>query len=434
MNPIAPALAAVSVAPAGARGDVADLLAERLEAIAALERRIRSAQAEQLRLVRLAHEAMFAFEGIRGDSTGSERELATRSFLAELATTLVVHERTASRLLGDAERLVDLPSTESAFSAGAVSLTQVRSAIEFTTGAAPEVVVALDSATAERAPHQTNTQLRRVLRRLRERLDPVPLEERRELAAAERRVCIEPARDGMAWLSILLPAERAIAVQSRLDALADRTLADDPDEPRTRAQLGADLAAELLLSEALDGTSATSPTGSVAPRVLVTVPVLTLLGLGDEPADLDGYGPIDAETARRLAAHAPSFTRILTHPETGAFLSYDRTTYRVPADLAGYLAVRDGGCRFPGCGRRAARCDLDHTTAWADGGPTSHANLAHLCRKHHRLKHETRWRMTQEPGGVIRWDSPAGRAIRSEPERPFAGIAGMTGALVEPAA
>jgi hypothetical protein len=150
--------------------------------------------------------------------------------------------------------------------------------------------------------------------------------------------------------------------------------------------------------------------------------VLSLLGASDEPAELDGYGPIDAETARRLAAHAPSFQRILTHPETGAFLSYGRTSYRVPVDLAGYLAVRDGGCRFPGCGRRARHTDLDHTVDWARGGSTSHENLAHLCRKHHRLKHRTRWRMTQEPGGVIRWTSPAGHVLRTHPERPFIAV------------
>ena len=149
------------------------------------------------------------------------------------------------------------------------------------------------------------------------------------------------------------------------------------------------------------------------------MPVLTLLGHTDEPAERDGYGPIDADTARRLAAHAPSFRRILTHPETGAYLSYGRKSYRVPADLAGYLRVRDGGCRFPGCSRRAARCDVDHTSDWAAGGATRHDNLAHLCRKHHRLKRRTRWRMSQEPGGDIRWTSPAGREHRSTPANPF---------------
>lgn len=143
--------------------------------------------------------------------------------------------------------------------------------------------------------------------------------------------------------------------------------------------------------------------------------MLTLLAYGDEPADLDGYGPIDPQTARELAAHAPSFRRILTHPETGAHLSYGRDSYRVPADLAAYLRVRDGTCRFPGCSRRAAGTDVDHTVDWDFGGATEHTNLAHLCRKHHRLKHLTRWRVQQGPRGELRWTSPAGREHVSTP-------------------
>ncbi|MHA7153467.1 DUF222 domain-containing protein, partial [Arthrobacter sp. TMN-50] len=43
----------------------------------------------------------------------------------------------------------------------------------------------------------------------------------------------------------------------------------------------------------------------VQAKVFVTVPVLTLLG-GDTPGELEGYGPIDPETARKLAGHASS--------------------------------------------------------------------------------------------------------------------------------
>ena len=67
--------------------------------------------------------------------------------------------------------------------------------------------------------------------------------------------------------------------------------------------------------------------------MIVTVPVMTLLGHSDEPGTLDGYGPIDADTARRLAATAPSFRRLLVHPETGVALSLGTETYRVPTDL-----------------------------------------------------------------------------------------------------
>ncbi len=255
-------------------------------------------------------------------------------------------------------------------------------------------------------------------------------------------MCLDPAEDGMAWLSLHLEAERGVAIIARLDALADterRTpaAAAPPRATRhpTRAARPPTLPARHPMLVPASSSASTSPPGSSSaarapptphppassPRASTSpCPVLTLLGHTDQPAELDGYGPIDADTARRLAAHAPSFRRILTHPETGAYLSYGRTSYRVPADLAGYLRIRDGGCRFPGCTRTAVRTDIDHTTDWQSGGHTRHDNLAHLCRKHHRLKHHTPWSMTQQPGGEIRWTSPAGREHTTTPAHPFA--------------
>ena len=64
----------------------------------------------------------------------------------------------------------------------------------------------------------------------------------------------------------------------------------------------------------------------------ITVPVLTAAGQSDEPALLAGYGPIDTETAQRLAAGAPGWDRVMFHPHTGATLAVDR--YRPSAELA----------------------------------------------------------------------------------------------------
>jgi hypothetical protein len=148
------------------------------------------------------------------------------------------------------------------------------------------------------------------------------------------------------------------------------------------------------------------------------VPVLSLLGVDDAPALLEGYGPIPAELARRLAAHAPSFTRLLTHPETGVVLSVGRTTYAVPADLKKWLRVRDRTCRHPGCNIPAARCELDHTRPWAHDGPTSHDNLAHLCRKHHAFKSEGLWHYDQPRPGVLTAISAGGRTYTTENDEP----------------
>jgi hypothetical protein len=146
------------------------------------------------------------------------------------------------------------------------------------------------------------------------------------------------------------------------------------------------------------------------------VPALSLLGHDGGAAELHGFGPIDIDTARTLAARAPSFVRILTHPDTGETLSVGRTRYRPPPDLRLALLLDDGACRFPNCNRRTESCELDHTADWAAGGETERANLHHLCPKHHHLKHDsTGWSVVALPGRILDWTSPTGRRYRTAP-------------------
>ena len=63
------------------------------------------------------------------------------------------------------------------------------------------------------------------------------------------------------------------------------------------------------------------------------------------------------------------------------------------------LAVRDGGCGFPDCDRPLAWCEAHHLVHWLDGGPTDLANLALVCRAHHRMVHEQGWQLTRGPDG-----------------------------------
>ena len=85
-----------------------------------------------------------------------------------------------------------------------------------------------------------------------------------------------------------------------------------------------------------------------------------------------------------------------------AVLDHDRSVYAVPRDLRRLVELRDETCRFPGCRRRAERCDLDHTVAWQDGGHTAEDNLAALCRHHHLVKHRS--------GHLGRWSVRRARA------------------------
>lgn len=90
----------------------------------------------------------------------------------------------------------------------------------------------------------------------------------------------------------------------------------------------------------------------------MTVPISTLLGLDERPGELEGYGPITADVARRVAAHGV-WRRLLTDPATGVLLDYGTTRYVPPPDLVDHVQARDRTCRFPTCSRPARLCQFD---------------------------------------------------------------------------
>jgi hypothetical protein len=151
-------------------------------------------------------------------------------------------------------------------------------------------------------------------------------------------------------------------------------------------------------------------------QIHVTVSLATLLGLADDPGQLVGHGPIPADLARRLAADA-SWRRLVTDPLTGQLLDYGRRTYTPPAPLAAFLRARDGHCVFPGCAQPAHRCDIDHTVPYDASGATDRANCGLLCRRHHRLKHETGWHLERRPDATVVWTSPSGARYRLPPPK-----------------
>ncbi len=352
-----------------------------------------------------------------------------RVLITELACALRISERAAENLVAESQALVhDLPATQDALRSGKIGYRHAQVLIDHTATLPPAGVAAVEEAVLPKAESLTVPKLDRAARELRERLHPESIEERHTKSVADRRVETCPARDGMAWLNAFLPAPEVLGIENRLRDIAEQ-LTGEPGEGRTRTQLITDAFMDLLL----DGTTTAAttdgkagetilvrridaPIGSgIRPRVLVTVPVLTLLGRSEEPGSLEGYGPIDADTARRIAARAPSSTRILTHPETGAVLSVGRNRYAVPKDLRTWLRVRDETCRFPGCNRNAGRADVDHVTDWQYGGGTDYGNLVHLCRSHHRVKHHTAWSSTSAGGGRVRWLAPSGHEYETQP-------------------
>ena len=190
--------------------------------------------------------------------------------------------------------------------------------------------------------------------------------------------------------------------------------ADDLRDHRWFHEIRSDALADLLLAGQLDAASPHAAVNSIRGRVAITVPALALLGVDDEPAMLDGVGPIPLDAAKTLCAGASVWVRLLTDPATGEAITAD--TYRPSAELRRFIETRDQHCRAPGCRRPAVQCDFDHTRAWAEGGATSSTNGAMLCRRHHTMKHRG-WTLLQSPRGELTWISPHGRRRTSAPLR-----------------
>ncbi|GAA3202442.1 hypothetical protein GCM10020255_107790 [Rhodococcus baikonurensis] len=108
----------------------------------------------------------------------------------------------------------------------------------------------------------------------------------------------------------------------------------------------------------------------------------------------DWVGPISIDTARMLACDC-TVTRILLD-ENGVPLDCGKEARTATVPQRRALAVRDGGCAFPGCGTPSGWCDAHHIVHWNDGGPTDLDNLILLCGHHHRTLHHTEWRLSAD--------------------------------------
>ncbi|MFC9332682.1 DUF222 domain-containing protein [Arthrobacter sp. NPDC057009] len=380
-------------------------------------------------------------------SASAAREM---SVTASVACALTVSEGAAARFLAESARLSrDLPLTLAGMGAGAFSWQHGRIMCDETEGLSPEAAAAFEAHFLDPgAPNAARgcpagelapARFRAKARYWRERHHQDSIEKRHFKSVKDRRLEYTPDRDGMAWISAFLPADQAAGIWNRTTAIA-RGL-QGPNETRTLTQLRADVFSTSLLRPApgvtggaagsgqggsFPGGSAPagemtagkvpSPQAQAQAQVLVTVPVFSLLGQTEEPATLDGYGPIPASMARRLVAEgATSFFRVLTDPRDGAPLEIGRTSYRLTKPMRQWLRLRDAKCTFPNCTNHSLDNDADHILAWADGGGTGVSNLGQPCPKHHRLKHTTAWR----PAGATResppgWISPSGRHYPAE--------------------
>ena len=354
----------------------------------------------------------------------------------EVAAALHVAPRTASmRVHAGAALVRDWPILGKQVSTGRLTVAQARTIYE---GVSVLSGVLDDGGRdlSERAVHDAlrfapslpPARLRERVARLVSSLDAEGAARRRQRAARELTdVALWAEADGMACVAARGPAADALAVREAIDARARQLREGAPEnDDRTIGQWrhAAFLAAFGLSPVATttpalsDELAPTAPTGKADVHVRVTVPLTTLLELTDIPGELEGYGPLDADLCRVLAADA-DWVRWVTDP-VGDYL-IDEGRRRYPgARLGRFLRSREPRCKHPSCGVRSANADADHLPAYADGGRSSAASMSPTCPRHNRSRAASGWQVSEEgprdplgPPDPV-WTSPLGRRYRTQ--------------------
>ncbi|SDL38292.1 HNH endonuclease, partial [Nocardioides sp. YR527] len=134
----------------------------------------------------------------------------------------------------------------------------------------------------------------------------------------------------------------------------------------------------------------------------------------DQPAVVEGYGPVPAAWARDALADAEVFVRRLFTDPAGQLVAMESRSRRAPDGLAEFIATRDGGiCRTNGCD--APIRNIDHIQRHADGGETSADNLQGLCERCNQAKEAPGWQARPGPDGSIITTTPTGHTYTSPP-------------------
>jgi hypothetical protein len=339
--------------------------------------------------------------------TGAREEFVVDEIALHLRCTRVAASHRFANALAGRER----PVLAAGWRAGRIDARKVQIIGDALIGTDPVFADAVTDAAVDYASTHTGPQLRTWLLRRVIAANPHAAEQRRERATARRRVSFTPLADGVAELSALMPAVQARQIFDTLTVLAH---ASDGVDGRDLDQRRSDALYDLTCGDARPPQV----------HVAVTVPGAVLRGDSDQPGELAGYGPVSAEVMRDLTTSRSCsdqvWRRLLTDPASGVLTDLSETRYRPSAQLDRAVRARDMTCRFPGCRRPATSArngvDLDHTTPWPSGD-TSAANLACLCRHHHRLKHSPGWGLSASSDGTLTWTTPTGHTFTSQPWR-----------------
>jgi hypothetical protein len=244
-------------------------------------------------------------------------------------------------------------------------------------------------------------------------------------AEADRHVAIRPAPDTMVRLSALLPVAHGVACYAALSRAADTHIA--AGDQRGRGQVMAD-----TLVERLTGQPAAADVPLAVNLIITDQTLLDPAGPGgDEPAQLDGYGPLPAPLARELITRPADaipmwLRRLYTHPHTGQLAAMDSHQRCFTPAQRHFIRLRDQRCRTPYCG--APIRHTDHIHPAEQHGPTAVDNGQGYGQACNHAKQAPGWRTVRinNDDGPHQVDTttPTGHHYRSRaPDPPARGAA-----------
>ena len=353
-----------------------------------------------------------------------------------------------------ARALRDLPKIDAAFERGEVSYSKVRA---MTRAATPENEAFL----VQFARHGTADHMERLVRAYRQHPAVPEVSKTESARRREGHFWCFAEDDGTIVFGGLLPLERGRLLKKALDAMVAESERDGA--VHSGAEVGQDGTAPS--GAEAEGVSAETP-GSISDSVSAETPPRTVnraialariaehyiatgggrarslagnescqvfvhVNVNDAHPDnrINGGHTMYTEDRRRIAPNVvrqlacdAALTTVLEN-DRGEVLNIGRRSRTVPRRIAHALRIRDGGCRFPTCGRRRWT-DAHHIRHWADGGETSLDNLVTLCRYHHRGLHGGEFRIERRAGGGLKFIGNDGRSIAAAIRPQFPGIGG----------
>lgn len=223
-----------------------------------------------------------------------------------------------------------------------------------------------------------------------------------ELERQRRRRCgsvTTRADDGMGIfhfeLDALAAARTRAALAKRAEALWRVDNAGPPSERRTPRQRLADAFEELVCE---------SGTGDVATSIMIVADLDTLMhGLPGRCELLDGT-PMPVDEVRELALSARLLPAIFDRQ--GQPLWVGRSARLPNAAQRAVIAIRDRGCRVPGCDAPIEWCQIHHIIWWSNDGLTDLDNLITVCSAHHHKIHDDGWHLGLTTNGSVTWRGP----------------------------